>query len=166
MRLFYSGVMALILPRLKEITNFVFKLICSSFISKCLRDDMYSSVIHHWNCQLKPYWFSVRKIGLIRVKNYLPISNRVKTVFWSEMKGVAKIKRYCHFGMAKIRLFYSGAMALILPWLKDITNFVLKLICSLLIFKCLRGDLYSSMIHYWNCQLKPYWFPVRKNRLN
>ena len=31
--------------------------------------------------------------------------------------------------MAKIRLFYSGTMALILPRLKDITNFVLKLIC-------------------------------------
>ena len=31
-------------------------------------------------------------------------------------------------GMAKIRLFYSGAMALILPQLKDIANFVYKLI--------------------------------------
>ena len=113
-----------------------------------------------------PTDFQSEKIGLIRVKNYLPINNRVKTVFWSEMKGVAKIKRYCHFGMAKIRLFYSGAMALILPWLKDITNFVLKLICSLVIFKSLRGDLYSSMIHHWNRQLKPYWFPVRKNRVN
>ena len=29
--------------------------------------------------------------------------------------------------MAKIRLFYFSAMALILPRLKDITNFVLKL---------------------------------------
>ena len=37
--------------------------------------------------------------------------------FWSQMKG-----------MAKIRLFYSSAMELIFPWLKDIINFVLKLI--------------------------------------
>ena len=59
-------------------------------------------------------------------------------------------------GMAKIRLFYAGAMAQILPQLKDITNFVLKLICSLFIFKCLRGDLYLSVIHHWNRQLKPY----------
>ena len=34
-------------------------------------------------------------------------------------------------GIAKIRLFYSSNMALILPQLKDIINFVLKLICSL-----------------------------------
>ena len=64
---------------------------------------------------------------------------------WSLMKG-----------MAKIRLFYSSVMALTLPCLKDITNFVLKLIGSIFIFKCLRGVLYSSMIHHWNCQLKPY----------
>ena len=98
--------------------------------------------------------------------NYLPVSNRIKRVFWSEMKGVAKIKRYCHLGMAKIILFYSGVMALILPWFKEITNFVLKLMCSLFIFKCLRGDLYSSKIHHWNRQLKPYWYPLRKNRVN
>ena len=65
--------------------------------------------------------------------------------FWYQMKG-----------MAKIKLFYFGAMALILPRLKDITNFVLKLICSLFTFKCLRGDLYSSVIHHWHRQLKPY----------
>ena len=47
------------------------------------------------------------------------------------MKGVAKIKRCCHLGMAKIRLFYSIVMALILPQLKDIINCVLKLICYL-----------------------------------
>ena len=69
-------------------------------------------------------------------------------------------------GMAKIRLFYSGTMVLILPRLKDITNFVLKLICSLFTFKCLRGYLYSSVIHHWNCQLKPYLFPLRKCRVN
>ena len=23
-------------------------------------------------------------------------------------------------------------------------------------FKAIRGDLYSSVIHHWNCQLKPY----------
>ena len=40
-------------------------------------------------------------------------------------------------GMTKIRLFYSGAMALILPKLKDSTNFVLKLICSLYTLICL-----------------------------
>ena len=28
------------------------------------------------------------------------------------------------------------------------------------------GDLYSSVIHHWNRQLKPYSFPLRKNRLN
>ena len=39
---------------------------------------------------------------------------------WSLMKG-----------MAKIRLFYSSVMALTLPCLKDINNFVLKLTCSL-----------------------------------
>ena len=157
--------MALILPRLKEIT-FVFKLISPSFIFKCLRDDLSSSVIHHWNCKLKPYFFILvlwhwfcpdlkkssilfsslhvlvsflsvlemtctqvwyiigivsssptdfqsEKIGLIKFTNYLPVSNRVKRVFWSEMKSVGKIKRYCHLGMAKIRLFYSGAMAVV-----------------------------------------------------
>ena len=36
--------------------------------------------------------------------------------FWSQMND-----------MAKIRLFYSGAMALILPQFKDITNFFLSL---------------------------------------
>ena len=50
----------------------------------------------------------------------------------------------------------NSVMVLTLPCLKDINNFVLKLIFSLLIFKCLRGVLYSSMIHHWNCQLKPY----------
>jgi len=34
-------------------------------------------------------------------------------LFWSQMKG-----------MAKIRLFYTGIIALILPLLKDITHFV------------------------------------------
>ena len=34
---------------------------------KDLRVDLYSSVIHHWNRQLKPYWFPLKKIGLIRV---------------------------------------------------------------------------------------------------
>ena len=77
------------------------------------------------------------------------------TFFWSQMNH-----------MTKIRLFYSGTMALILPRLKDKTNFVLKLICSLFTFKCLRGDLYSSAIYHWNCQLKPYWFLLRKNRVN
>ena len=43
----------------------------------------------------------------------------------SKMYGI-KVK-----GMAKIRLFYSGIMALILPLLKDIANFVLNLISSL-----------------------------------
>ena len=33
---------------------------------------LYSSVIHHWNRQLKPYWFPLQKIGLIRVTYYLP----------------------------------------------------------------------------------------------
>ena len=28
------------------------------------------------------------------------------------------------------------------------------------------GDLYSSVIHHWNRQLKPYSFPLRKNRVN
>ena len=28
------------------------------------------------------------------------------------------------------------------------------------------SDLYSSVIHHWNLQLKPYWFPLRKNRVN
>ena len=41
------------------------------------------------------------------------------TFLWSQMKE-----------MAKIRFFNSGAMALFLPRLKDINNFVLKLICS------------------------------------
>ena len=27
-------------------------------------------------------------------------------------------------------------------------------------------DLYSSVICHWNCQLKPYSFPLRKNRVN
>ena len=27
-------------------------------------------------------------------------------------------------------------------------------------------DLYSSVIHCLNCQHKPYWFPLRKNRVN
>ena len=31
----------------------------------------------------------------------------------SEMKGVAKIKRYYHLGMAKIRLFYSCDLSVI-----------------------------------------------------
>ena len=35
-----------------------------------------------------------------------------------------------------------------------------------LTFKCLRGDLYSSVIHHWNRQLKPYLFALRKNRVN
>ena len=103
-----------------------------------------------------------KKYGWLGSQITSPVSNRVKRVFWSEMKGVAKIKRYCHLGMAKIILFYSGVMALILPWFKEITNFVLKLICSSFIFKCLRDDLYSSVIYQWNCQLKPYWFSVRK----
>ena len=34
------------------------------------------------------------------------------------------------------------------------------------LFKDLRVDLYSSVIHHWNCQLKPYSFPLRKNRVN
>ena len=34
------------------------------------------------------------------------------------------------------------------------------------LFKCLRGDLYSSVIHHWNCQLKSNSFPLRKNRVN
>ena len=34
------------------------------------------------------------------------------------------------------------------------------------LFKDLRVDLYSSVIHHWNRQLKPYWFPLRKNRVN
>ena len=34
------------------------------------------------------------------------------------------------------------------------------------LFKDLRGDLYSSVIHHWNRQLKPYSFPLRKNRVN
>ena len=34
------------------------------------------------------------------------------------------------------------------------------------LFKCLLGDLYSSVIHHWNRQLKPYSFPLRKNRVN
>ena len=110
--------------------------------------------------------FYSKSTDLLRVKSYLPVSNRIKRVFWSEMKGVAKIKRYCHLGMAKIILFYSGVMALILPRLKEITNFVLKLICSSFISKCLRDDMYSSVIHYRNCQLKPYWFSVRKNRVD
>ena len=33
------------------------------------------------------------------------------------------------------------------------------------LFKCLLGDLYSSVIHHWNHQLKPYSFPPRKNRV-
>ena len=28
------------------------------------------------------------------------------------------------------------------------------------------ATLYSSVIHNWNCQLKPYSFPLRKNRVN
>ena len=28
------------------------------------------------------------------------------------------------------------------------------------------GDLYSSVIYHWNCQLKFYSFPLRKNRVN
>ena len=28
------------------------------------------------------------------------------------------------------------------------------------------SDLYSSVIHHWNRQLKPYSFPLRKNRVN
>ena len=32
-------------------------------------------------------------------------------------------------------------------------------------FKCLRGDLYLSVIHHWNRQLKPNSFPLRKNRV-
>ena len=34
------------------------------------------------------------------------------------------------------------------------------------LFKCLIGDLYSSLINHWNRQLKPYLFPLRKNRVN
>ena len=34
------------------------------------------------------------------------------------------------------------------------------------LFKDLRVDLYSSVIHHWNRQLKPYSFPLRKNRVN
>ena len=34
------------------------------------------------------------------------------------------------------------------------------------LFKCLIGDLYTSVIHHWNHQLKPYWFPLRKNKVN
>ena len=34
------------------------------------------------------------------------------------------------------------------------------------LFKCLIGDLYSSAIHHWNRQLKPYSFSLRKNRVN
>ena len=34
------------------------------------------------------------------------------------------------------------------------------------LFKYLRVDLYSSVIHHWNRQLKPYSFPLRKNRVN
>ena len=32
--------------------------------------------------------------------------------------------------------------------------------------KCLRDDLYLSIIHHWNRQLKLYWFPLRKYRVN
>ena len=28
------------------------------------------------------------------------------------------------------------------------------------------SDLYSGVIHHWNRKLKPYWFPLRKNRVN
>ena len=34
------------------------------------------------------------------------------------------------------------------------------------LFKDLRVDLYSSVIHHWNRQLNPYSFPLRKNRVN
>ena len=34
------------------------------------------------------------------------------------------------------------------------------------LFKCLIGDLYSSVIHHWNRQLNLYSFPLSKNRVN
>ena len=34
------------------------------------------------------------------------------------------------------------------------------------LFKCLIDDCYSSVIHHWNCQLKPYSFPLRKDGVN
>ena len=33
-------------------------------------------------------------------------------------------------------------------------------------FEGLRGNLDSSVIYHWNHQLKPYLFPLRKNRVN
>ena len=30
----------------------------------------------------------------------------------------------------------------------------------------INTDLYSNVIHHWNRQLKPYSFPLRKNRVN
>ena len=60
------------------------------------------------------------KLGLTKFLLSLPHPH---PSFLSQMKG-----------MAKIRLFYSGVMALILPQLKDIANFVLKLCTSFNIF--------------------------------
>ena len=34
------------------------------------------------------------------------------------------------------------------------------------LFEFLRVDLYSRLIHHWNGQLKPYSFPLTKNRIN
>ena len=48
---------------------------------KCLLGDLYSSVIHHWNHQLKPYSFPLRKIGLIRVTYDPPVSIRVNKYY-------------------------------------------------------------------------------------
>ena len=74
------------------------------------------------------------------------------TFFWSQRYG-------------KLRLFYSGTMALILPWLKDITNFVLKLICSLFTlfinFVCLSLCPWLSPCLLFSMQCQPSWVPCR-----
>ena len=65
----------------------------------------------------------------VRGSNCQALSHRPPTTnfLWSQVKD-----------MAKIRLFYSGAVTLILLRLKDIANFVLKIICSLfLLSACL-----------------------------
>ena len=46
-----------------------------------------------------------------------PIHHPQENLFWSQMRG-----------MAKIRIFYSSAIALILPRLKDITHFVFMIV--------------------------------------
>ena len=77
-------------------------------------------------------------------------------LFWSQMKG-----------MAKIRLFYSGAMVLILPRFKDITHFVVYDSHSVIaLFICLSFCLLVLLLLYCPSNfvlVSKFLFPINRS---